>query len=397
MKQLIAQMPLPGLESSETGAFLGLFQDALAKQLVEGGGLGLAAPDRGGNRPSAAAVVSVGVQGHLRVRDAVGPDSTGSSASTTGSTWQQSSGRRDPRRARRGGPVCRRGPGLREPGDGRPRGRPGEPVCALCAAVGARRAGGGRRRGNRHRRVDGTEHWASPPLRGPQGRDPGGPGGAGGARPALIRSAAAFFGVSSASDGGGWRIEAEVMDLVPPVFRHRRRGGRSVRPEVRHRRSVGSTHSRRRSSPRERGFPYPMGRLRPRRAMGRPARRRGGNLEAEQGDHRMDRCPDIDDRVSAMSTRVQLGGVRFVQVAAPARTEHPPTACIERLIREFPARPDDGCPVEGDVVDVHIRPGREAARRRMSSWRTSRLDLPTGRVPTSSCRSSGPDLISGRR
>lgn len=42
VKQLLAQMPLPGIEGSETQAFLGMFQDALANQLVEGGGLGLA-------------------------------------------------------------------------------------------------------------------------------------------------------------------------------------------------------------------------------------------------------------------------------------------------------------------------------------------------------------------
>lgn len=47
VKQLIAQMPLPGMEGSETGAFLSMFQDALAKQLVDGGGLGLAAQIEG--------------------------------------------------------------------------------------------------------------------------------------------------------------------------------------------------------------------------------------------------------------------------------------------------------------------------------------------------------------
>ena len=42
VKQLLAQVPLPGMEGTEAQAFLGMFQDALANQIVDGGGLGLA-------------------------------------------------------------------------------------------------------------------------------------------------------------------------------------------------------------------------------------------------------------------------------------------------------------------------------------------------------------------
>lgn len=41
VKQMLDQMPMPGLEGTEAGTFLSLVHEALARQLVEQGGLGL--------------------------------------------------------------------------------------------------------------------------------------------------------------------------------------------------------------------------------------------------------------------------------------------------------------------------------------------------------------------
>jgi murein DD-endopeptidase MepM/ murein hydrolase activator NlpD len=42
LKQLLAELPMPGLEGTQAETFLSMFHDALAQQLVDGGGLGLA-------------------------------------------------------------------------------------------------------------------------------------------------------------------------------------------------------------------------------------------------------------------------------------------------------------------------------------------------------------------
>jgi murein DD-endopeptidase MepM/ murein hydrolase activator NlpD len=59
IKQLLAELPMPGLEGTQAETFMSMFHDALAQQLVEGGGLGLAdqldraipAPPPVGGRP----------------------------------------------------------------------------------------------------------------------------------------------------------------------------------------------------------------------------------------------------------------------------------------------------------------------------------------------------------